>query len=109
MNSDQNRKTMTTLSKVIVILMFGSFAFGIFWKVYFDYLEYEARLGLPPEMRTQEAIQQYYDGAACLTCGVSGTALMTLFFGGGILLAFLYGLGQLLQKDRKRNEVNPVN
>lgn len=83
---------MTKLEKVIVVSMFVSFAAGIISKVYFEYLEHQARLKLPPEIRTPEGIQYHCDGACYLLSDVIGTGLMLLFFAGSIFLAFLFGL-----------------
>lgn len=83
---------MTKLEKAIVVLIFGCFAAGIDSKVYFENLEHQARLELPPEMRTPEGIQRHCDGTCYLLSDVFGTGLLLLFFAGGIFLAFLFVL-----------------
>lgn len=50
--------------------------------------EWIARRQLPPEMRSPEAIQYYFDGLVCLACGIWGSALI----GAAILMASVLGL-----------------
>lgn len=70
-------------------LGFGS---GIISRVYFQYLEHQARQGLPPELRTPEAIESIYDGAVCLSCETTGTVLSLLFFSIGFLALISWGI-----------------
>jgi hypothetical protein len=77
-----------------------SFGLGIVFLAYFNYLEYQARQDLPPEMRTPEAIQYYYDGSVCLGCDVAGAALFILFSAIGTLTAGLWGISATLSKKQ---------
>lgn len=49
--------------------------------------EYQARLALPPEMQTAQAIEMYFDGAACLSCGLlRNFCALIAFVGGAVAL-----------------------
>jgi hypothetical protein len=80
---------MNDARKFCVISTGLSFAFGILLLIYFNYLEYQARQDLPPEMRTPEALQSYYDGSVCLGCDVAGISLLFLFCGLGSFFALI--------------------
>ena len=76
------------------------FGLGIIFIAYFNYLEYQARQNLPPEMRTPEAIQNIYDGAVCLGCDAAGAALFILFSAIGTLTAVDWGISAAFSKKK---------
>ena len=78
---------MTDAKRFFIISAVLCFGLGICFFGYFNYLEYQARQALPPEMRAPEAIQNVYDGAVCLSCDIAGTSLLILFFAIGTLTA----------------------
>jgi len=83
---------MTDGKRFFAISTLLCFGLGIGFFVYFNYLEYQARQALPPEMRTPEAIQNIYDGSVCLGCDITGMILLILFFAIGILTAVSCGI-----------------
>jgi hypothetical protein len=91
---------MNDAKRFSVISITLSFGLGIFFFLYFNYLEYQARQTLPPEMRTPEAIQNVYDGTVCLSCDIAGTGLMFLFSAIGIFIAVLWGTYTVVSKKQ---------
>ena len=66
-----------------------------------------ARLNLPPEHQTPEAIQYYYDGAVCLLCEVDGWFVAFLIIVCGVIALVLYAfvdLFETLQKIKKETD-----
>ena len=74
------------------------FGLGILFPLYFVYLEHQARQELPPEMRTPEAIQKYYDGSVCLGCDISGIASFMIFSAVGIFIVIIWGIYETFSK-----------
>jgi len=85
-------KHMTDTRKFFVISAALNFGLGLLFLVYFNYLEYQARQELSPEMRTPEAIQSIYDGSVCLGCDISATILLILFSVIGTFIAVSWGI-----------------
>ena len=94
---------MNDARKIFAISTGLSFAFGILSLIYFNYLEYQARQDLPPEMRTPEALQ-FYDGSVCLGCDISGIGLLFLFCGLGSFFALIWGIYETFQTKQKSFE-----
>jgi len=91
---------MKDTRKFFVIPTILSFGIGIIFFVYFNFLEHQARQKLPPEMRTPESIQNIYDGAVCLSCETTGTALLFLSFAIGAFIVVLCGVYEVFSKNR---------
>jgi hypothetical protein len=91
---------MREARRFFIISSAVSFALGVFFFAYFNYLEYSARQALPPEMRTSEAIRNVYDGAVCPSCEMAGTGLLFLFFAIGTLIAFFWGIYGVFSKKQ---------
>ena len=87
--------------KVFVISSVLCFGLGFVGVIYMTVLEYQARLELPPEMQTPEAIQMYYDGAVCLSCDISRIFFALLSIGLGIIILLGWGIYEVLIARRK--------
>ena len=94
-------KIMKNTSKAFAIATTICFGLGIGFFLYFHFLEYQARQKLPPEMRTPEAIQAFYDGSVCLGCDVSATIVLILFFAIGIFIAVLRGIHETFSTKKQ--------
>ena len=79
------------MRKTFAIVLAICVAFGIFGALIAVVGEWNARRQLPPEMRSSESIQRYYDGAVCLDCSIGGGMVVigSIFVGGIITLVWL--------------------
>lgn len=89
---------MSATRKTFIISAAFFFGLGVLFLVYFIYLEHQARQELPPEMRTPEAIQYYYDGSVCLGCDISGMISFMIFSSIGILILIIWGIYEAFSK-----------
>jgi len=96
-------KHMTDTRKFFVISAALNFGLGLLFLVYFNYLEYQARQELSPDMRTPEAIQKYFDGSVCLGCDIPGMVLMLLFFSIGIFAILLWTAYEIITAKRQNS------
>jgi len=74
---------------------------GLAGFVYMTVLEHQARQELPPEMRTPEAIQMYYDGAVCLICDISRIFIAFFSIGLGSIILLCWGIYEALIARQK--------
>ena len=65
--------------------------------------EWHARRQLTPEIQSPEAIQHYFDGAACLGCGLMGFMMVASAIFMGILFALIWLLLEFAE-SRKSSE-----
>ncbi len=81
----------SVMRKAFAIVLVLCVAFGVVGVLIAAVGEWNARRQLPPEMRSPEAIQYYYDGAVCLGCSIGGGMVVigAILMGGIIALVWL--------------------
>lgn len=94
---------MKIFLKVLVALPLASFVVGILAKLYFNYLELQARAMLSPS-----EIQAQCDGECFLLSGFFGDMLMYLFFGIGFFFTILLATIFIVSKLVDRNNLTQV-
>ena len=82
---------------IVIGLCFAGALIGI---IAMEVTEHLARLDLPPEMQTPEAIQKNYDGAVCLSCDLNKFAFGFFGFGFGFLFLVFWGIYEVVLGPR---------
>ena len=82
---------MSDLRKAFLIAAALCYGLGVVGVIAMSVMEYQARQTLPPDLRSAEAIEQIYDGEACLGCGTNQIVIGAagFIFGSLFLSGFL--------------------
>lgn len=94
----------SVMRKAFAIVLAICAAFGVLGVLLAVVGEWDARRQLPPDMRSPEAIQRYYDGAVCLGCSIGGGMVVigSVFMTGIIVLIWLIvDLGQKISANSR--------
>ena len=65
--------------------------------------EWNARRQLPPEIRTPEAIQRYYDGLVCLGCYLRGGIVLMICFLAGVVVLLMWGAAEVVNRTPRKS------
>ena len=98
---------MKTARKVFLVSALGFFIVTVAGIVAMTLMEHNARMALPSEQQTPEAIERLYDGAVCLACDL--WRIFIAMFGSIVVIGtlLLWGLSEIGRRIYLSKVANP--